>query len=84
MATADTNPLASVKKAASAPEPVPRLKFNENRDFQIALRRRVDDFFQNTGRRKRDCWQMYLKTAIIFTLSTAVYVLLVFFAILSG
>jgi linoleoyl-CoA desaturase len=59
---------------------VPRLKFNENREFQITLRRRIDDFFLSTGRHKRDCWQMYLKTAIILTLSTTVYVLLLFFA----
>jgi linoleoyl-CoA desaturase len=80
MATAAFNPLPSAKKVVPAHEPVPRLKFNENRDFQIALRKRIDDFFQNTGRCKRDCWQMYLKTVIILTMSTAVYVLLVFFA----
>ncbi|MBN1129802.1 MAG: acyl-CoA desaturase [Chitinispirillaceae bacterium] len=66
---------------AASPEskPVSRLKFNENRDFQKTLRQRIDAFFQETGRRKRDCWQMYLKTAVVLTLSTTVYVALVFF-----
>jgi linoleoyl-CoA desaturase len=80
MTSADINPHPSGKNAAHASEPIPRLKFNENREFQITLRRRIDEFFQSTGRNKRDCWQMYLKTAIILTLSTVVYVLLVFFA----
>jgi hypothetical protein len=40
------------------------LKFASDRAFQLELRRRVDAFFLATGRRQRDCWQMYVKTAI--------------------
>ena len=40
------------------------LKFANDSAFQLELRRRVDEFFLATGRRQRDCWQMYLKTAI--------------------
>src|SRR3954463_7195685 len=58
----------------------PRLKFNKSDGFQAELRRRVDAFFESTGRRRRDCWQMYLKTAILLTVYAATYVLLIFFA----
>ena len=58
----------------------PRLKFVGKNGFQVELRRRVDDFFQRTGRRKRDCWQMYLKTAIILAVFAGSYGLLVFAA----
>jgi linoleoyl-CoA desaturase len=57
-----------------------RLKFHKSNDFQIELRRRIDEFFQNTGRRKRDCPQMYLKTAILLLSYAALYVLLVFWS----
>ena len=71
--------MAHLQNAAAAGESGPRLKFSENRAFQIELRRRVDEFFRTTGRRRRDCWQMYLKSALILFCSGAVYVLLVFF-----
>jgi linoleoyl-CoA desaturase len=38
----------------------------------------VDDYFQQTGKRPRDCPQMYLKTALILGSFAAVYVLVVF------
>lgn len=63
--------------------PVPRvesgrsLKFGKDTGFQAELRRRVDDFFQRTGRRPRDCPRMYFKIAILLTWFTANYVLLV-------
>ncbi len=57
-----------------------RLKFGVSTDFQEQLRERVDKFFRNTGRRQRDCWQMYLKTAILLTFFAALYVLGVFVA----
>ena len=40
------------------------LQFANDRAFQLELRRRVDEFFRFTGRRQRDCWQMYVKTAV--------------------
>jgi linoleoyl-CoA desaturase len=56
------------------------LKFGRNSAFQVELRRRVDEYFQTTGRRRRDCWQMYLKTAILGASFAVVYVLLVLVA----
>src|SRR5437868_35698 len=57
-----------------------RLKFSGNNDFHIELRRRIDEFFERTGRRRRDCPQMYLKTAILLVCSAASYIALVFLA----
>src|SRR5947209_20043814 len=57
-----------------------KLKFGANHGFQTELRRRVDEYFQRTGRRQRDCPGMYLKTAIIFAWLIASYVLLLFAA----
>jgi linoleoyl-CoA desaturase len=56
------------------------LKFGTDRAFQLELRRRVDEYFRTTGRRQRDCWQMYLKTAIIMGSLAISYLLLVFAA----
>src|SRR5437867_10767675 len=63
-----------------AVDPARRLKFDGSSGFQAELRRRVEEFFRSTGRRQRDCWQMYLKTAVILGLFAASYVLLVFVA----
>jgi linoleoyl-CoA desaturase len=57
-----------------------KLKFGKNDGFQVELRRRVDEYFRTSGRRPRDCPQMYLKTAIILASFAAAYVLLVFVA----
>ena len=56
------------------------LKFAGNSDFQVEVRRRIDEFFRTTGRRQRDCPQMYVKTAILLVLFAACYALLVFVA----
>ena len=56
------------------------LKFVNDNAFQLELRRRVDEFFLATGRRQRDCWQMYVKTAIFLSGFGASYWLLVFVA----
>jgi len=40
----------------------------------------VDDYFRATGRPRRDCWQMYLKTAVLLGWLVASFVLLVFVA----
>jgi len=42
-----------------------KLKFGKNNSFQGEVRRRVDEYFRSSGRRQRDCPQMYVKTAII-------------------
>ncbi len=57
-----------------------RLKFGNDHAFQLELRRRVEAYFRTTGRRQRDCWQMYLKTAILVASFAVSYVLLVFVA----
>ena len=56
------------------------LKFGTDSAFQLELRRRVDEYFRSTGRRQRDCWQMYLKTAILIAGLAVSYLLLVFAA----
>jgi linoleoyl-CoA desaturase len=58
-----------------------RLTFGRDNSFQVELRRRVDEYFRRTGRRQRDCPQMYLKTAIILALFFTFYALLVFVAV---
>ena len=57
-----------------------RPKFAGSDAFHVELRRRVEEFFRRSGRRQRDCWQMYLKTAILLAVFAASYVLLVFAA----
>ena len=56
------------------------LKFGNDNAFQIELRRRVEEYFRTTGRRQRDCWQMYVKTAILLLGFAGSYLLLVFVA----
>src|SRR6266496_4468677 len=67
-------------RPAQAGDASRRLKFAGHSDFQVELRRRVDGYFQTTGRRRRDCPQMYLKTAILLACFAASYGLLVFVA----
>lgn len=58
--------------------PTPKLKFNGSDRFIRELRRRVDAYFERTGRRRRDCPQMYFKTASILAWFAGAYVLLLF------
>jgi linoleoyl-CoA desaturase len=57
-----------------------RLVFGRDNAFHKEARRRVDEYFRNTGRRQRDCPAMYLKTAVILTFFAGLYTFLVFFA----
>lgn len=70
--------------ATVSPSPTPAHsnapKFTGANAFQVELRRRVDEYFTRTGRRRRDCPQMYLKTFILVGLFVLSYVMLVFFA----
>jgi linoleoyl-CoA desaturase len=52
------------------------VKFHTPDGFRQALRRRVDEYFASTGRKPRDCAQMYAKSAIILTACAGAYVLL--------
>src|SRR3972149_6643386 len=63
-----------------AAEPNKSLKFGNDNAVHREIQRRVDDYFQTTGRRRRDCWQMYVKTAVFIVGFAASYVLLVFVA----
>lgn len=67
-------------QATRAAESGRRLKFAGHDEFQSELRRRVDAYFRNTGHGQRDCWQMYLKTAILLACFAGSYLLLVFVA----
>jgi linoleoyl-CoA desaturase len=53
------------------------MKFGVSDGFHGELRRRVETFFRTTGRRPRDCWQMYVKTGILVAVWVASYLLLV-------
>ena len=57
-----------------------RLTFRRDNAFLTELRRRVDDYFHSSGRGRRDCPAMYLKTAIILAVFGGFYLLLVFMA----
>jgi len=69
-------PASSNRRAASGRD----LKFSGQNAFHVELRRRVDEYFRITGRRQRDCWQMYVKTAILVGCFAGSYGLLVLVA----
>lgn len=62
----------------SATATAARLKFAGSDAFHRTLKAKVDRYFRLTGKSPRDCWQMYLKSAIIFGWAIASYLLLVF------
>lgn len=76
------NPLSLVP-ALSTPTPEPpdrKPKFpRDATGFHAELRKRVAAHFTSGQGRQRDCWQMYLKTAVIFGWLVASYTLLVFY-----
>ena len=56
------------------------VKFAKSDGFRKEMQRRVDAFLESTGRSPRDCWQMYVKSAILVAAYVSLYVLLVFYA----
>jgi linoleoyl-CoA desaturase len=76
--------LPDQSQAASAvPTPAPaakaaKLKFSPSDRFLRELRRRVDAYFERSGRSRRDCPQMYFKTATILAWFFGAYILLLF------
>lgn len=54
------------------------LKFGATDRFYAELRRRVDQYFSVAGKQRRDCPQMYGKTAVVLAWFVVSYVLLVF------
>ncbi len=76
-------PQSTPAVSSSTPTPAARhnsLKFSRNEGFLTELRRRVDAYFEQTGHRRRDCPQMYFKTATILAWFAAAYLLLLFVA----
>ncbi len=63
-----------------SPETGRRLTFRRDTAFHHALRERIEGYFRTSGRPPRDCWQLYVKTAVFFAGFAAAYVLLVFVA----
>ncbi len=57
-----------------------KLEFEPNDPFRAELRKRVDEYFQRTGRPRQDCWEMYAKTVVVLACFVASYLLLVFVA----
>lgn len=57
-----------------------KVKFTKSDLFIRELRRRIDDYFVQTGKRKRDCPSMYFKTATIVLWFVTAYLLLLFVA----
>jgi linoleoyl-CoA desaturase len=54
------------------------IKFSGSNRFIDELRKRVDAYFEKTGHSRRDCPQMYFKTATILVWLVTAYVLLLF------
>lgn len=78
-----SSPLATSRDDASSVSGTPgsnaRPKFpKDTQGFYSELRNRVDAYFAVEGRRPQDCWQMYLKTAVILAWLGTSYALLVF------
>src|SRR5437773_2561374 len=73
------NPSASPSPAKDADRSLsPKLKFSGSDRFIRELRKRVDAYFERTGRPRRDCAQMYFKTASILAWFFGAYFLLLF------
>src|SRR5690349_318439 len=72
------NSAAADALSVSPSDSLPKLKFNGSDRFLRELRKRVDAYFERTGRPRRDCPQMYFKTASILAWFVGAYVLLLF------
>ena len=66
--------------APSAPHTGRKVRFTRSDEFQRELKRRVDEYFRVSGKRRRDCPEMYLKVAILLGGFAVTYCLLVFAA----
>jgi linoleoyl-CoA desaturase len=78
MRDAQEAPIRPRRELTRTGSPTRALSFGRDTAFQLALRRRVAEYFSTTGQRPRDCWQMYAKTAILLAGFWGAYVLLVF------
>lgn len=55
-----------------------KLRFQPKDTFEKELKKRVDQYFEKTGKPKRDCPQIYIKTSILFVWTIAAYLLILF------
>jgi linoleoyl-CoA desaturase len=74
----NTVPTSESQSAAARSPLAANLKFSGSDRFIRELRRRVDAYFERTGRPRRDCPQMYFKTATILAWFVSAYLLLLF------
>lgn len=66
----------SASQARSSPAP---LKFQSPDRFRQSLEAKVAEYFRSTGRSPRDCWPMYVKSAIIMMICCGLYITLLIF-----
>lgn len=59
---------------------LPVLKFNENKDFENELHRRVDNFFDSLGLARTAPVEVYVKALLVLITFITMYLLLVFVA----
>ncbi|MGE0606908.1 MAG: fatty acid desaturase [Pirellulales bacterium] len=71
---AEPVPPAGLRGALTEP------KFAAGDAFHKEVRRRVEQYFQSTGRKQRDCPRMYFKTALVLGWFASSYALLVFWS----
>src|SRR5689334_6640345 len=71
-----TNPIPSSITANNKHPASAHLKFNSSDRFVRELRKRVDAYFEKTGRPRRDCPEMYFKTVTILAWFASAYLLL--------
>lgn len=72
--------LCTNQTPSQATSHAPKLKFSGSDLFLRELRKRVDAYFARTGRPRRDCPQMYFKTASILAWFVGAYLLLLLVA----
>lgn len=65
---------------AGGVHPTDKLKFGRDNAFQAELKHRVDELFRDSGRPRRDCPPLYVKTVVLLTAFAGLYALLVFAA----
>jgi linoleoyl-CoA desaturase len=66
-------------RGAGAAQAAGRVTFVGSGDFHNELKRRVEAYFERTGKRPRDSVALYVKSAIIVACFAGIYVLLTFF-----
>jgi len=71
-----SSPVSPPTLAAQAAGELPKIKFSGSDWFLRELRKRVDAYFAHAGLPRRDCPQMYFKTASILAWFAGAYLLL--------